>query len=235
MSLEDSQSSDHELHDYSEHDVTIARELIETREAKKRIEYKYQLLKQRYEEELTTFDEAKVENIFKNSGAREHIENLNERIRLKDKEVKGLRKQVDRLENDVDNWTKRFNKSREVYRKSLREYQAKIDRLLQMSNREQSINSERMLNDTSSALSFDSIPDPPPIEMPSINEILNMVQSPQVNDERSYTSANNSHFASLDQLDSSIPPPPHINVTLDEILGGLSSPQGSVCNNERRY
>lgn len=240
MSVEDTHSSDHELDD-SDFDDNLAKELSEARLARKQIENKYKLLKQRYEEELTTFDEARVEHILKNSGAKDYIETLKERSRAKDELVRNLEQEAKYLRKEVDHLRERCSRSEkrtDLYYKAWRESQAKNDRLNEMSTREQSMNHERMFNDTSPALSFDTshaVPPPPLIEMPSLDEILNTVESPPVNEQPSYTSVNNSHYSHLDQLNSPIPPPPLVNVSIEDIIGGLGSPQGSVYSNERRY
>lgn len=180
-------------------------ELESLRAAKRQMEIKLQLLKKRYEEELTTFNEARVENIFKNSGAREYLERLKDQTKIKDGIIKNLKEDLEFRTKEIAELharCKEAEKQSQEYLKAWREAQMARAEAEKMTNlRERSQAKSINMSSASSFIEHSSVPPPPPVEAPSIEELL----TPCASDSRT-------------ALSSSIPPPPEVEVPMDEIL-----------------
>lgn len=194
--------------------TSICEELESLRAARNEAELKLQLLKKRYEDELTLFNEARVEHIFKNSGARDYFERLKDRTKVKDDIIKSLREDLDyktREVSELQDRCKEAEKQSQEYLRAWKDAQMARERLEiekkshQPSRELRSVTNQSVNRSSASSLIDNQVPPPPLIEAPSVEEIFRTTSS--YREPNPYTS-----------LDSSIPPPPNIEVPLDEIL-----------------
>lgn len=185
-------------------------QIEELRIAKKEMEIKLQLLKKRYEEELSSFEQIRVEHIFKNSGAKEYLERLKDRNKLKDDIIKSLKEELEYKNKEVADLQERcleLERTSIGYQQAWKEAQLKKEQLeAEKANQERERRQyNKNLSSASSLVDQVGIPPPPPIEIPSIAELMGNMTSHQ--DTNPYSS-----------MDSSIPPPPHIEVPFDELI-----------------
>lgn len=194
-------------------------DLENLRIAKRTVEKKLQLMKKSYEEELSTFNDLRVEHIFKNSGAREYLEKLKERNKIKDELIITLKEDLERRGKEVVDLRDKYaeiEKKSNGYLKDLRTAQARRE---QLEAEKRSSNSDRRhMGRLSSASSF-AEPPPPQFDNNTLNEIQ------RLGAHTSQVPASNS-FNNL-SMDNSIPPPPvprDIDVPLNEILSSIQPP-----------
>ena len=210
----------------------IGEELERLKQDKKRAEVKLQVSKRRYEEELAIFNETRVENIFKNSGAREYFEQLKEKAKHKEGIIKGLREELDNKSKELEELKdkcKEVEKQSQEYLKAWKDAQKARERLemekrLTQPSREARSITDQVINKSSSSSFVDNqVPPPPLIEAPSVEEIFRTTSSyrelnPYSSLDSSIPPPPNIEVPLDEILDSSIPPPPNIDVTLDDIL-----------------
>lgn len=183
-----------------------AAHLAELQVSKKEVEIKLRLLKQRYEEELSTFNETKIEHLLKNSGAKEYLDRLKERNRLNDDLINDLRSELELKNRELTKWETRFReaeKQSQVYWDAWRDVQMKMAELEaeKLANHERSrrlAKHSSMNFSPSSSLIDDQVPPPPPVSIPSIDELLQATSVPKA-----------TTYAV--KLDSSVPPPPPVD------------------------
>lgn len=148
-------------------------ELAELRIAKKEAEIKCQLMKNRFEVEMTSFNDVKIENIFKNSGAREYIKTMKEKNKVKEDLISHMKKELEQKRNDLVVWQNKFREAEEqcnVYWKAWKDTQIRLENF----EAEKRAAQERAMNFTpaSSVLNNNQVPPPPPIEIPSFEDIF---------------------------------------------------------------
>lgn len=180
---------------------------------------KVKLLQEQLKKELSTFDKSRFDNILKSSGGHEHVESLRSAIRLRETTIEEQNKQIKFLESDIEGLRDRLNSAKkhiEEQRRALQQAQVQaksadfeLDRRRNLSHQGSVIlGSPEPQSDHSY-----HIPPPPLVEG---DEILRLVNSPP---QDSYiTSANSSIYNGFSFLNNSIPPPPQVDVPLDEIL-----------------
>lgn len=195
---------------------------IETlKAAKRQQDLKLQLLKERYKEDVSVFSEARVEQIFKNSGAREYIERLKERTKVKDDIISHLKEDLEFKNKEIaelEDKCKKIEFAKAEYLRHWKEAQSARERLeaelkssLSVKEQRRSTGRHHNMSSTSSVVE-NQVPPPPAIDVPSIEEILR--------------SAPSSQGADLYQsLDSSIPPPPMVEVPIDELIKCSENPK----------
>lgn len=139
----------------------------------KEYEIKLKLLTKKYEEELSSCNDIRVKNILKNSGFQEYADRMKQKNKVKKDIIENLKRELERAQNEVSIWKNKFQEAEKqcnVYYQAWKDTQVKkvqLDAELKlMANSHQSIN-------LSSRSPFDdSVPPPPPIDIPSLDEIL---------------------------------------------------------------
>lgn len=185
--------------------VDHATKLAELQVNKKEVEIKLKLLKRRYDEELTTFNETKIEHLFKNSGAKEFLDRLKERNRIKDDIISDLKSELDSKRRELTMWESKF---REAEKQSMVYWQAWKDTQVKMAEleaekeatheRDRRMAKQAMNFSPGSSLVDDQVPPPPPVSIPTIDELL---QATSIHQASPYGV----------KMDSSVPPPPPID------------------------
>lgn len=221
----------------------LRKELDEVKKSKRLIEMKLQIAKKVHADELRSMDKTKFDDMLKINGGKEYVQSMKDRAKLKEDSFMTLKNESDHLRKEVECLRERCTRATKLsnhYFQLYKDSEAAKSKLETVPmSRERNINNDRMLLVTSPANSLDDghVPPPPPMDMPTIDEIMRQAKSPplmsmhslnnhqaqqQHHDSRDHSSANNSQYNSLGLLDNSIPPPPLDDVDLDEILGHIS-------------
>lgn len=164
------------LHDGHKNRVV---QLAELQVSHKEAEIKLQLMKRRYDEELSSFNEVKIEHLLKNSGVKEFLDSIKEKNRTKEDIIKDLRTKIDMRQRDLEIWQSKYktveeqcNKYREEWRKS----QITRDQI-ESELRAKQEHERRILNysinmSSASSMIDNQVPPPPDIDVPSVADIL---------------------------------------------------------------
>jgi cell division protein FtsB len=80
----------------------IRRELEEVKESKRLIEMKFQKAKEVHREELRSMENIKIEDLLKKNGAKEYIQSLKDRAKIKEDTAAMLKSEVDKLKHEID-------------------------------------------------------------------------------------------------------------------------------------
>lgn len=180
---------------------TYFKELNNLSVAQKKAELKYLSIKKKYEEELTSFQEIRIEHILKNSGAAEYIGKVKEKNKINSDIINNLKAEIDNKKNELAKWQKKCHEAerdRDEYKTASRQAQNELVALKaekKAKQARQAIN----LSSASSLLNDNLVPPPPPVDVPSVDEMLR---------------AANIHQPIA--IDSTIPPPPPVD--MNEIL-----------------
>lgn len=188
-----------------------AAQLAELQVSKKEVEIKLKLLKQRYDEELSTFNNTRIEHLLKNSGAKEYVDRLKEKNKINDELINDLKSELESKNREISTWETRFReaeKQSQVYWDAWRDIQVKTAELEaeKLANQERSrrVAKQSSMNfSPGSSMIDDHVPPPPPVSIPSIDELLQATSVPQTS-------------AYAVKMDTSVPPPPPVDD--DDIL-----------------
>lgn len=145
--------------------------LNELRVKQKEFEIKYQLYKKKYEEELTSFDELRLENLLKNHGAKEHLAALRESNKLKMETFTELKNQLSQKQSEINKWQNKYQEADEqcqVYWKACKETSMKLEQL-EIENKASRERDRRLMNMSSPSSMLNQVIPPPP-EPGSYNE-----------------------------------------------------------------
>lgn len=201
-------------------------QLAELQVSQKEAEIKLQLMKRRYDEELSSFNEIKVEHLLKNSGAKELLDHIKEKNRIKDELIKNLKSSIATKQSEVEAWQNKYKTVEDqcnLYREEWRKSQDTRDKM-EADLRAKHERDRRLLNhsinmSSASSLIDNHVPPPPDIDIPSVADI--MMASKSMGD-MTYTSL-------IDDAHT-IPPPPDVDVPMNEILNQVmpSSSNASI-------
>ena len=201
------------IKDLKRSQANYVEELAKLRVSHKEIEIRLKLMKSKYEEELSSFNELRIEHIFKNCGAKEYVERLRQSNKLKEDMISSLKSELELKKMEISTWKSKFEdaeKQCNVYWQAWKDTQVRREQLEAEKRAMQE--RDRLAFDQSAGMSSShslidaQVPSPPPINIPSVEEILRMTSN----------NANNPY--NMDP-NSSIPPPPPIEVPFNEILG----------------
>lgn len=191
------------------------------------------LLNDQLKEEYSRFDKIRIDKIVKNSGCAQYFESKDEVIKIKEATIERELTRIRDLERDNDNLRDRLtraNKLIDEHRKLLRQALAQPKPHDFDMNRRRNFSQHGGVSMESPEPHFDSlndysIPRPPSVEA---EEILRLVNSPPDPNE---APENSSIYNGMNFFNSSIPPPPDVEVSLDEILSDVNSANFSVDQN----
>lgn len=147
----------------------------------KNLEFKLQLYKKRYEDELNSSSEAKIETIFTNSGAKEYLDKLKARDKINSDMITNLKAELEMSKRELALVRARCQKAEEqneYHKHQWREAQARSWQLeaekKAYADRERQF-LERSINRSYASSYIDNNQPPPPNlnDVPSIEEILN--------------------------------------------------------------
>lgn len=154
-------------------------QLTELQVRQKEAEIKLQIMKRRYDEELGSFNELKIEHLLKNSGAKEFLDSIKEKNRMKDSIIRDLKSKIEMRQRDLEVWQSKYktveeqcNKYREEWRKS----QITRDQM-ESEFRAKQEHERRILNhsinmSSASSMIDNQIPPPPDIDIPSVADLI---------------------------------------------------------------
>lgn len=155
-----------------------ASELAEVKIAKKEVEIKLRLMRKRYEESLTSFDQTRVDHIVRASSAKEYLDKLKEKNKINDEIVSSLRTELQAKREELTMLREKLQdaeKQCNAYYNALKEIQAQKDKLEaeQRARQERERNAINYLNLSSASSHIDNqIPPPPAIDIPSVADLL---------------------------------------------------------------
>ena len=200
-------------------------ELENLRLAKRQAEIKLQLMKKRYEEELSSFKDVRVEHIFKNSGAKEYLDRLKDITKAKEDIIKNLEEELNFKKKEIEDLQEKYadaEKQRNDYLHAWKDVQFKKEQLENEKRanqqRERRLLTQSMnLSPSSSLVENNQVPPPPPVDVPTVEEILRDISGPS-HDSIQYSSLG---------LDASIPPPPQIDVPFEIFRHHLGEQQAA--------
>lgn len=152
-------------------------ELEKLRVSKKEAEIKLRHMKEEYEKELTSFNETRIEHLFRNCGAKEYLERLKDKNKLKDELIITLKDELSTLKAALADCEMKYQNAEAEYTKMLQGYQqikAQKDQIeAERRAKERRILSQTMNLSSASSLVENSIPPIPPLNhIPSIDEVL---------------------------------------------------------------
>lgn len=206
-------------------------ELAEVRARKNEVEIKLNLMKRRYEDELSSCSEARVEHIFKNSGAKEYFDKVKEVDRVKNDTIHTLKTDIATKKKELAALRSKYHEIEDkcqTYWQSWKDAQLKKEQLEaeRKAQQEQDLRLRSQPLNMSSASSYidNQVPPPPPIDVPTVEEILRMSSNQYMGDQ---------NYAPMGSLNHSIPPPPPVDVPYDEIMGHVRSNSSSYSSQQQ--
>lgn len=144
-------------------------ELHDLHVSKREIERKFKLMKERYEEELSSFNELRIEHLFKNAGVKEYLDTLRRKNQIVEETIVNLRKDLEFKREEVDFWRQKYEQAEE---ERIKYHDAYRDILAKKVQLEAQRKAEKRMMSSASSMVDTTIPPPPPIEIPSVAEIL---------------------------------------------------------------
>lgn len=184
--------------------------------ARKRVENDLKKRKADYKEELTNFNEQRVEHLFKNTGCDSYLKELKEKNKVCQEHVDYLTKQIEVKKKDIAKFEEENRRAEEESNLRYQQWLKTELEIQRMENekREANWDQERSLYNQSfnmsSASQFSSVLPPPQIDVPPIEEILGSNDKSGLSDIP--------HSIDMFQY---MPPPPIVD--MDEIIGPNSS------------
>lgn len=163
------------------------------------LDLKVQIMKQKLKDELLNISEARVEDILKNSGAKEYCEKIKEKNKIKDDMINDYKKELDHTRRELNKWKDKVQDLEKQVNKYYQEWKSTLHQKVQAEAELKALKDLGRMpvrSNSNSSMEY-GIPPPPPVEMPTIAEILGHANRP--------TSYNNMDFSA-----SSIPPPPEV-------------------------
>lgn len=147
--------------------------------SKREVEIKLKKAKKRYEEELVSFNETKIEHFLKHSGHKEYLDSLRKKNQKVEEMIGILEKELASKTKEVESWREKYKEAEEQCNRYYKAYEDIQLQKEQLEAQRKALEQEkRMLfktNQMSSASSLvdgASVPPPPDIDVPSIDEIL---------------------------------------------------------------
>lgn len=164
-----------ELKDSRENYIT---ELTELHVSKKEIEHKLRCMKERYEEELSSFNETKIEQLCRKAGVDEYLSGLKRKNEITEQTIVNLQKDLESKRKEVEIWKDKYKEAEDQYNKYFEAYKditAKRDQMEYQRraamDREKRLGPKMNLSSASSLVDA-SVPPPPPIDVPPVDQIL---------------------------------------------------------------
>lgn len=168
--------SNNEIDHYIE---KLKSEIKELQESKKGLDFKLQLLRKRYNDELNANNDIKIDNIFKNSGAKEYLDKLKSSDKIKSDMISSLKHELETTKKELAMVKTKCYKAEEqceYHKQQWRDVQAKKWNLeaekTASQNRERQIIEQSINRSYASSYIESNHQPPPPVSIPTIEEIL---------------------------------------------------------------